>query len=221
MTKLVFISDTHSKHNHVKVPSGDILVHSGDCTNDIGQKDLRDFLTWFERQPCPHKILISGNHDGAFQKWPDLARAMVKEYSPSTWYLEDSGVAIKFDDRDIRFWGSPYQPAFCNWFFNEERGEAIRRHWDMIPDNTDVLVTHGPPYGFLDVSVYDGEKCGCRDLYEAVLRVRPSVHCFGHIHAGYGTKKLVHDDGSSTMLINASCCNEKYQPVNAPFVFNL
>lgn len=221
MTKLVFLSDTHGLHDKVTVPAGDVLIHSGDCTNDIGQKSLRDFLIWFEQQPCPHKILVAGNHDGAFEKWPNLARAMVKEFSPSTWYLQDSGLTLKLEDRNIKFWGSPYQPEFFNWHFNLPRGPELKRHWDMIPDDTDVLITHGPPHGFLDLSAFGNEHCGCRDLKEALYRVEPDVHAFGHIHHGYGTATYVGDSGHKTTLLNASICNEKYQPVNHPWIFEL
>jgi predicted phosphodiesterase len=216
--KLVIISDTHGRHADIAhVPDGDVLIHCGDCTDDAGRAALRNFLLWFQAQPHKHKILIAGNHDWAFEKWPDLAIAAVKEYAPSVTYLQDSGTEI---DGKV-FWGSPVQPEFCNWAFNRKRGEEIRRHWDMIPDNTDVLITHGPPFGQLDVSGIDNVKCGCRDLYEAVLRVRPSVHCFGHIHHSYGHHRYIHDDGWLTTMVNASICNESYRPINKPFVLEL
>lgn len=215
--KLVIISDTHGLHEKVKVPAGDVLIHCGDCTNDAGQRSLRDFLTWFERQPCPRKILIAGNHDWAFEKWPGLAQEMVMKVSHSTTYLQDSGCEIG----GFKFYGTPYQPEFCNWAFNLPRGEALRKVWDKIPDDTDVLITHGPPKNRLDVSGFDGDRCGCVDLYEAVLRVRPRVHAFGHIHHGYGTKEEVHDDGFKTTFINASICDERYNPTRSPWIFEL
>lgn len=224
MTKICFFSDTHGLHNKVAIPPCDILVCAGDVTDNEGRASLRNFLNWLELQPAVKKVMISGNHDGAFEKWPDLARAMVKELSPSTTYLQDSGCEIN----GIRFWGSPVSPSFFNWYFNRDRGPAIKRHWDMIPDNTDVLITHGPPYGILDggaETVIGGvpmgiEKLGCRDLYEAIQRVKPVVHAFGHIHMGYGTTRYIHDDGWCTTMINASCCNEQYKPVNAPWIFD-
>jgi len=217
MPKFCFISDTHGLHSQVSIPQADILVHSGDCTRDIGQLDLRSFLQWFEQQPCPIKILVCGNHDGAFEKWPDLAQAMVKEIAPSVTYLQDSGVEIE----GLKFWGSPVTPAFCTWYFNRERGADIKRHWDMIPDDTDVLITHGPARGFNDWSPYGNEHVGCDDLLEAIKRVKCRLHCFGHVHGGYSTKELIHDDGSKTIMINASVCNEEYEPVNKPWVIGL
>jgi len=224
MTKLVFISDTHGEHDRVRVPPCDILVHSGDCTNDIGQRSLREFLKWLHRQPCEHSILVAGNHDGAFEKWPDLAKAMVGETSPRTHLLQDSGVEIN----GIKFWGSPYTPSFMEWYFMRDMGDKIKRHWDFIPGDTDVLVTHGPPFGFLDKSNNWNESTGkkwddclgCRDLLEAMYRVRPMVHAFGHIHGGYGWDIYIDDDGHRTTLVNASQMNENYQMVNQPIVFD-
>lgn len=198
------------------IPDGDVLIHSGDCTNDAGQAALRAFLTWFEAQPHPRKILVAGNHDWAFEKWPTQAEAMVREIAPSVTYLNDSGCEIG----GIKFWGSPVQPEFYNWAFNRQRGSTIRAHWDKIPDDTDVLVTHGPPFGRLDVSGHGNMRVGCRDLYEAILRVRPRLHVFGHIHHSYGTTYEVHDCGSKTTYINGAIVDEAYNPRNKPMVYD-
>ena len=211
--KLGILSDTHGRHDHVKVKPCDVLVHCGDCTNDIGQASLRAFLDWFERQPAPRKILIAGNHDGAFQKWGNLARAMVAERAPSVTYLEDSGCEIG----GLHFWGSPWTPRFCDWHFNADRGAVIKRHWDLIPANIDVLITHGPPLlepSVLDYSRFSKEHTGCHDLREAVERIQPQIHSFGHIHGGYGRLEKDWGGGKVTTFIIASCCNEAYHPVN-------
>lgn len=215
--QLVILSDSHGLHEKIRVPDGDTLIHCGDLTDDIGRAALREFLVWFNALPHANKIFIAGNHDMAFEKWPDLTQAMVKEIAPNCIYLQDSGCEID----GVKFWGSPYQPAFCNWAFNLPRGPELKRHWDMIPDDTDVLITHCPPFGILDVSGFDNEKLGCRDLYEAVLRVEPQVHCFGHIHHSYGTTKLVHDDGFKTQMINAAICDERYKPTSSPFIYEI
>ena len=127
----------------------------------------------------------------------------------------------------LRVWGSPWQPWFYDWAFNLPRGPALREKWDLIPYDTDVLITHGPPFGFLDgaarpasgwsdqdeVSV---EHLGCEELRRALDRVRPRLHVFGHIHEGYGRGQL-----ADTILVNASNCDEDYRPVNAPVVIDL
>lgn len=215
--KLVILSDSHGMHEKVSVPNGDILIHCGDCTDDAGQASLRNFLRWFDGQPHATKIFIAGNHDGAFEKWNLQARAMVEQLTSSIIYLEDSGCVID----KLHFWGSPVSPSFCNWHFNRDRGADIKRHWDMIPRDVDVLITHCPPYGYLDVSGIGSEKCGCRDLYEAVLEIQPRLHCFGHIHHSYGTTNLVHDNGNKTILVNSSICDEEYRPIRHPFVIDL
>lgn len=210
--KIGIISDTHGMHDQVRVPPCDVLIHAGDCTNDAGQKSLRDFLTWFERQPAEHKILIAGNHDWAFEKWPELSTLMVKEMAPSVTYLQDSGHVID----DVVFWGSPMSPRFFDWAFNRDRGPDIKRHWDLIPDNVDVLVTHGPVKGFLDFNSNDKFHCGCEDLLNRVLEVNPKLHCCGHIHEGYGQDIL-----NETVLVNASVVTRRYIPSNAPIIYDL
>ncbi len=218
--RLVLISDTHGLHEGLNVPYGDILIHAGDCTNDIGQASLRNFLKWFESQKAPNKILIAGNRDGAFEQWNLSAREMVLELAPSVSYLEDASCAID----GVWIHGSPVTPSFGNWHFNRDRGHQIKRHWEMIPSNVDILVTHGParyPNSKLDVSGFDNEHVGCDDLFDAVKRVKPKLHVFGHIHHGYGTGEFIHEDGSKTILVNASICNERYNPVNKPWIIEI
>ena len=115
----------------------------------------------------------------------------------------------------LKFWGSPVQPEFMDWAFNVKRGPDIKKYWDMIPDDTDVLITHGPPWGLLD-QIRPGrevEHLGCGELLKAVRRVKPKLHVFGHIHGGYGSFKE-----GPTQFVNASLLNEAYRPVNAPIV---
>jgi Icc-related predicted phosphoesterase len=102
-----------------------------------------------------------------------------------------------------------------DWAFNLQRGPALREKWALIPEGTDVLITHGPPFGILDWTAR-GERVGCEDLLEAVRRVKPRLHVFGHIHEGYGEHE---QDG--TRFVNASICTEAYQPTNAPIVVDV
>jgi Icc-related predicted phosphoesterase len=208
MPKLVFISDTHNQLHKVNVPEGDVLVHCGDATNMGRVEELTRFFADFSALPHRRKVLIAGNHDWLFEKDPGLARSLVPV---GVDYLQDSGVEID----GLKFWGSPYQPEFCNWAFNLSRYEGqLTEKWAMIPDGTDVLVTHGPPKGVLD-NAYD-HHVGCADLLHRVLPLRPKIHAFGHIHYDYGEKMF-----NGTHFVNASCCNERYMPVNAPIVVEL
>ncbi len=229
MTRIVCISDSHGHQGDPgfpQIPDGDILVHAGDLTQDIGRADLRNFLKWFEAQPHKHKVFIAGNHDGALEKWPDLARQMIRETAPSCTYLQDSGCEIM----GLKLWGMPYTPTFYNWFFMRDPGEAMARHCDMIPGDTDVLVTHGPPFGFLDKSnnwnSATGEKfkdcLGSRDLRDAMYRVRPLLHVYGHIHGSGGRQTTyIDNDGHKTILVNASLMDEAYIPNHKPVVIDL
>ena len=126
-------------------------------------------------------------------------------------YLQDEAITIE----GINFYGSPWQPWFYDWAFNLQRGDQIRAKWDLIPGNTDVLITHGPPLGFGDLTSA-GERVGCKDLLEAVERIKPTLHVFGHIHEAVGT----HSDGKTT-FINASICDLSYRPVNKPCIYIL
>lgn len=208
--RVVCISDTHLIHQMVKlkVPDGDLLIHAGDGTNDGTVGEVTAFTQWLAGLDHPHKVLIAGNHDWLFQKDPARAKAIVP---PSITYLQDSTVEIK----TMKIYGSPWQPAFMGWAFNLPRGRPIRKKWKRIPDDTDILITHGPPAGILDQS-YAGESVGCADLRETIRRVKPKLHVFGHIHKSYGSTVV-----SGTRFVNASICNEDYLPSNKPIVIDL
>lgn len=206
--KIVFISDTHSLEYQVQVPDGDILVHCGDFMN-TGREihELYLFSNWWNLLPHKHKILVYGNHDVMAQKEPALVEAAFE----NTHILLDSGVEIE----GIKFWGSPYTPDFYRdqWAFNASRGDEIKQHWDLIPYATDVLLTHGGPFGILDQIKPASEHLGCEDLAEAVYKICPKIHAFGHIHSGFGSQKF-----GNVQFINASQVNEDYKVVNHPIV---
>lgn len=217
MTRIAIISDTHSYHSQVQVPDADILVHCGDFSGRGTYADALKFVNWLGSQPHKHKVFIAGNHDLYLEQGEPIGLNQFLVTLPSdVYYLNDSGVNLQ----GIKFWGSPVQPRFFNWAFNRDRGDDIRRHWDMIPADTDFLVTHGPPKDVLDstqpTAFYMPERVGCADLALAIDRVRPKVHAFGHIHYSYG---WLYNNG--IYHFNASCCNEEYQPVNKPFLIDL
>jgi Icc-related predicted phosphoesterase len=210
--RLVLISDTHNLHKRLTIPEGDVVIHCGDATGTGEFREIASFLCWFDALPHMQKILVAGNHDFIFERDHDISKMLLSEH-PGITYLEDSGCKIG----RLRFWGSPWQPWFNNWAFNLPRnGERIREKWNGIPMDTDVLVTHGPPHGVLDQVAPGGEHLGCEELAIRIHAVRPKVHCFGHIHGGAGCIK--HNE---TVFINASICNEDYDPINPPTVFDI
>ena len=204
IARLVLLSDTHGLHDEIDVPEGDVLVHAGDFTIAGTFDEVRRFDRFLAKQPHRSKVIIAGNHDRSFEKEPRQARALIT----SALYLEDEAATVA----GIRFYGSPWQPWFLSWAFNLPRGEALRAKWAKIPDDTDVLVTHGPPLGILD-RVLRGEAVGCADLLDRIEAVRPALHVFGHIHEGAG----IHAAGLTT-FVNASTCTAGYEPKNAPII---
>jgi Icc-related predicted phosphoesterase len=207
--RFVAISDTHCRHNNVKFPKGDVLLHAGDVSYGGKKSEIVDFLNWFSSQKFAYKVFIAGNHDFYFET---TVRSELEELIPkNVIYLNDSGISIE----NINIWGSPVTPWFYNWAFNRHRGAAIQKHWHMIPDNTDILLTHGPPYGILD-RVINNKPSGCKNLIQKVHEIKPKVHVFGHIHEAYGKLNKL-----GVKFINASVLNESYELVNTPIVFEL
>ena len=163
--KIVIISDTHGQHARLKLPPGDLLIHAGDVSNTGGKTDAVRFLNWFSTQPFPHKIFIAGNHDLFFEQEP--TQQIHKMIPPGIVYLNDSGTTVN----GFHIWGSPVTPWFQNWAFNRHHGNDINRHWNLIPTNTNILITHGPPYGILDKNA-EGQHIGCKDLLRKVQERR-------------------------------------------------
>ena len=208
--RLTFISDTHSQHQGLMIEPGDVLIHCGDFTARGDLDDTMDFAQFMAAQNFTHKIVIAGNHDWCFEdKRRQSAEACLEDHEII--YINDSAVEIG----GIRFWGSPIQPEFLHWAFNRQRGADIRKHWQQIPDDTDVLITHGPAFGILDACT-NGRRVGCEDLLETIQRIKPSVHACGHIHENYGTCE---QDG--TLFINACNLDERYQLRHPPVVVDV
>jgi len=205
--KIVVISDTHGQHARLQLPPGEMLIHAGDLTPMGSRTDVLRFLNWFQRQPFKHKLFIAGNHDFFFER--ENPAEIEKIIPPGVHYLNDSGTIIE----DIHFWGSPVTPWFQHWAFNRHPGADINRHWNLIPANTDILITHGPAFGIQD-RIAEGQHIGCKDLLAKVKELQPAYHLFGHIHEGYGSsiRHKVH-------FMNASVLNEHYTLSNPPLQF--
>lgn len=192
------ISDTHNQHKNIVLPGGDFLIHAGDATMGGRLTELMPFLDWLAKQPYENKIFVPGNHDWACEEGPALVADECKRRD--IFLLNDSGIKLE----GINFWGSPVQPEFCDWAFNRKRGEEIRRHWDLIPEDTQVLITHGPPYNIKDAT-YHGEKVGCQDLFLKLMQTKTKLHVFGHIHEARGYQYW-----DERVFVNASSVDARY-----------
>ncbi len=203
------ISDTHGQHKALKLPKADVIIHAGDISGRGHAYEVIDFLNWFKNLDYKYKIFIAGNHDFYFEK--ETEETIKKIIPENIIYLNDSGVTIE----GIKIWGSPVSPWFFDWAFNRQRGKEIRQYWDLIPADTDILITHGPAYNILDRCA-SGEKVGCEDLLAKIEELKPKFHLCGHIHEAYGSF-----DNGATRFINASVLDEHYLLKNKPVVFEI
>lgn len=225
--KIVAISDTHCQLEKISVPDGDLLIHSGDLTFHGTVKEMSRELYLLQEMGKKFKhgvVLCLGNHDWLGQKEPGMFSALVENTNIT--YLEDSSTEID----GLKIYGSPYSPEFCGWAYGYSRYENVEHNrWENIPDDTNILITHGPPKGILDLTagyesiepskllIQEPEHVGCWDLRERIRNLKSlRAHIFGHIHHSYG-REIV--DGIT--FLNSSICDESYSPSNAPHVIDL
>ena len=188
----------------------DIAIHCGDLTDGSKLEEFRTAIQLLKDLDAPLKLAIAGNHDftmdiPAFERKVAEARPspdpklLAKEYGTpgDARHLfeaaRDAGI-ILLDEGTHRFtlgngalltvYASPYTPAFGAWGFQYHPEQG---HTFSIVKKVDVVITHGPPNGIMDYT-YGRERAGCSDLFAAVARARPLLHCFGHIHEGWGAK---------------------------------
>ena len=228
MARIVCIADTHLQHEF-ELPDGDILVHAGDLTFEGNVPEVAAAAAWLGKLVPRYKriVVIAGNHDWLFQRDPATARLLLEEKRIT--YLHDQAVELD----GLKFWGAPWCPEFMGWAFNLRRGEELARVWSHIPDDTQVLVTHGPPLGWLDDvrrheqdnygeygvenSPVTTEHVGCADLrarVEALKHLR--LHVFGHIH-----RPGLEYDRTGRRFCNASVVNHNYEYRYPPQVIDL
>ena len=210
------ISDTHNKHKLITgdLPGGSLILHAGDISSMGYEHEITEFAKWYDGLNYDNKIFIAGNHDWGFQNNVDKVKEIVDFYKTIT-YLQDQLHTIQDDNgTDVKIWGSPWQPEFHQWAFNlQKNGEELKSKWDMIPEGIDILLTHGPAWGFLDdVEGRRGEHLGCELLAERIKKIKPKIHICGHIHSGHG-----HYFNGHTHYFNASVLNEQYLYAHTPW----
>ena len=234
--KIGIFSDTHMEHRNWynklinpkvrdEFDSCDVLLFAGDLSHHGHEDDVNDFLRWYDARENLYKVMIAGNHDFFFDtdEIPknryhtpvpvEEVTEMLERYDSIT-YLNNSDVTI----HGIKIWGSPINKWYHDWGFNRRPGEDIKRYWDKIPNDADIVMTHGPVYGIHDLcpNGVHLEHAGDKDLLEAIERVKPKVFCCGHIHEGHGVLKQ-----GDTIFVNASVMNEIYRPNNQPIILEI
>ncbi len=191
--RIVCLSDTHELHREVEVPQGDLLIHAGDFTFFSKRPSmLRDFNEWLGSMPHRYKLVVPGNHDFLLEE--PRNRSVIT----NAVMLVDSGIKIQ----GIKIWGSPVTPLYGGAFGLSDAADR-KRHWAKIPEDTDIVITHGPAFGILDRNTDSDIYQGCPELRDAIQRVRPRLHVFGHVHSGYGILRTKH-----TYHINAALFDE-------------
>lgn len=218
--RFICISDTHNRHAEISFDGldGDVLLHTGDWSEKGTVEETRSFIQWLAAQPFRHKVLIAGNHDIGMDDqcydqiaacWknegdasPALVRVAVSEVASDSnlVYLENSSITIE----GFKIFGSPMTPVIPvprvgRMAFNLMDESEQRRNWKDMPNDTDILLTHGPPHGF-----HDGKHMNMGDsvLLERILEVSPKLHVFGHVHESAGSSEG--GTGSSIVFVNAS-----------------
>ncbi|WP_130537207.1 metallophosphoesterase family protein [Thiomicrorhabdus indica] len=203
---LLHLSDTHGNYHHPKfnepekLANSDVIIHSGDFTaKSDNWEEIHDFLNWFSNLPVKHKILVPGNHDRAFEVFEEKNTGR-HQIPDNVHLLVDESITLE----GYRFYGSPYTPEFCNWAFQLYGAEDSIEKWRKVPDNIDVLITHGPAYGILDTIQNAAGKVsvGCPYLLARIEKLHQlQVHLFGHIHEANGMttlEKVLYSNAATT-----------------------
>lgn len=163
-------------------------------------------------------LFVEGNHDWLGQLNPIVMQQLCEDNGITL--LRDSSVTID----GINFYGSPWNIEFWNWAWNLSAGAQMKKKWDLIPDNTHVLITHSPPLGILDSVIQLNNRSehvevhlGCEELYKKVQNLTNlRAHIYGHIHFSSGQMKI-----GDTYFVNASICTEEYRATNKPITIEI
>lgn len=206
--KIVAFSDAHWHYPEVKLPDGDILVYAGDWCSGNDKQDTLGFAEYLRKQKHPYKIVVPGNHDRVAARRPSFVKKAFK--NAGVIYLKDDYATVE----GISFFGFPWVPKFGNWAFMCEE-EGLKTRLFKFKKGTDVLITHGPPLGILD-RVPEVGCVGSLMLATSILKKRPKIHIFGHIHGGHG-----HEESDHTHYYNVSVCNDEYELVYQPTIIEV
>lgn len=200
--KICLISDTHETHDSFEIEPCDLFIHAGDFTNTGNYRAIADFGNWLANVPAKHKVVIPGNHDKTFEgNWSEA-----RSYLPDNVHvLNQTAVEIE----GIKIWGEPRTPEFMNWAFNVPRLK-MKEVWEKVPDDIDILVSHGPPLHCLDMTPR-GEPVGCAFQRTMIIKhpTLKMVVC-GHIHEAYGHEKLGDVDVYNVAVLDLHATRTKH-----------
>ena len=204
---VVCISDTHELHQELSVPDGDILIHAGDFSM-MGRSitAIRDFNDWLGELPHHFKIVVPGNHEFFLEADPSK-----RELISNATMLIDESVEVM----GLKIWGSPITPLYGGAFGRSSPADRAKLY-ATIPSDTNILITHTPPMGILDRTPGSPHHSGCPELREAVERIKPQLHVFGHIHGGYGMVSNEH-----TVFVNGSLLGPGGDIAHPPIVLRM
>jgi len=222
---IVAVSDTHGINDvihasdtdlipAIKIPSGDIFIYAGDFCNSGALQDVLAFNRWLTEHDIFNKfryvVVVAGNHDIIFENSPHYAESFLHK---QVIYLKDNECKCYYGSelsagKYVRIYGSPWSLEFNNWAFMKTE-EQLAKKFAKIPEGIDILVTHSPPYGILDVVKND--HLGSKSLADKVKQIKPKVHIFGHLHEGYG-----HEEHDGIHYYNVSILDGMYSISNKP-----
>jgi Icc-related predicted phosphoesterase len=199
--RVIVFGDTHEHHRDVSVPDGNLLIHVGDITrNSFSPRAIQDFDAWLRHLPHQYKIVIPGNHDYG------LADPAWQKLITSAILLINNGVELM----GLKIWGTPITPVDHGHFGGETAADR-ERQFRRIPDETNIIISHGPPHGILDCEPGGAIPQGCRELLRAVKRINPLLNAFGHIHGASGVVQ-----SGKTLFVNAAVAGRNGYPVRKP-----
>lgn len=228
------VSDLHGEEPELQ--GGDLLIVAGDCTSNDSLKAWVNFVKWLDVQDYKKTIIVAGNHDNWCRDWAVSGTFTDEElqlmYPGCTSYMDylcDSGTEFG----GLKIWGSPWtrkfpgiNPHCCA--FTVDTDAELRQKWNLIPEDTDILITHCPPYGLFD-SVRTRQKNGLKRIHTGSGSLADYIHdhlknlklhAFGHIHEHGGQQVILKRPGIGTennvICVNASIMNEEYMPTHKP-----
>jgi Icc-related predicted phosphoesterase len=221
-----------------KFPEVDILTISGDICPVHSSHHPTTQYYWIENKFIPwcyelinskktkHICFCGGNHDFIFEKILKFPETYHITWPDNVHYLCDSKIEIE----GINIYGTPRTPIFGNWAFMSSE-EVLSNYFSAIPNDLDILLSHGPAYGLNDTITqypigpsFGDPHIGSKSLKEHIKRVKCKWLISGHIHsANHNIEKYYYDHDNMEYIncINVSLVDEEYVPIYSPFVFSI